>query len=166
MLTRFTLRMPVVVSFALTVLAPLVACSSSARDGSHVSPEYFASPDPALKDFPFSEAVRAGALLFVSGQIGALPGASGLVPGGVGAESKQAIENIKAVLQRHGSSLDQVVKCSVFLADMGEWAAFNAVYRQYFPSHFPARSALGANGLALGARVELECTAFVPPIPK
>ena len=151
------------VAFVIALsLVLLVNCATVPRSGPSIEPEFFASPDPVLKTLPFSEAVRAGDFLFVSGQIGNAPGTLTLVPGGVSAESKQALENIKSVLDRHGSSLDQVVKCSVFLADMQDWPAFNTVYRQYFAAHFPARSALGANGLALGARVEVECMAFAP----
>jgi 2-iminobutanoate/2-iminopropanoate deaminase len=112
---------------------------------------------------PFSEAVRDGDLLFVSGQLGVVPGKLELVPGGTRAEAAQAMENIRAILERHGSSMGQVVKCSVFLADMKEWGDFNEVYRKAFPGRLPARSALGASGLALGARVEVECIAHVPP---
>jgi reactive intermediate/imine deaminase len=115
-----------------------------------------------MRALPFSEAVRAGDFTFLSGQIGTAPGTADLVPGGIAAESKQAMENVKAILTRHGSSLDEVVKCSVFLADISEWPAFNDVYRGYFPNHFPARSALGASGLAKGARVEVECIAWTP----
>jgi 2-iminobutanoate/2-iminopropanoate deaminase len=111
---------------------------------------------------PFSDAVRAGDLLFVSGQIGNVLGKEELVSGGIGPEPTQALENIKAILERHGSSMEAVVKCTVLLADIREWSAFNAVYRGYFPAHFPARSAFGSNGLALGARVELECNAYTP----
>lgn len=146
--------------FLTTSFVLLVNCATVPRPV--VEPEFFASPDPVLKTLPFSEAVRAGDFLFVSGQIGNAPGTLTLVPGGVTAESKQALDNIKQVLDRHGASLDQVVKCTVFLADMQDWPAFNTVYRQYFSARFPARSALGANGLALGARVEVECMAFAP----
>ena len=73
--------------------------------------------------------------------------------------SGQAMENIKASLESYGSSLGEVVKCTVFLADIGEWEAMNEVYVTYFPVNPPARSALGASGLALGARVEIECLA-------
>jgi reactive intermediate/imine deaminase len=124
--------------------------------------EYLNSPGSKALNLPFSEAVRAGNLLFLSGQIGNPPGKLELVPGGIRTEAKQAIENMKAILERYGSSLDHVVKCTVFLADMKEWPAFNEVYRPFFPAHFPARSALGAAGLALGARVEIECIAIVP----
>ncbi len=111
-------------------------------------------------NLPFSEAVRVGSVLYLSGQMGI--GADGkLVAGGIEAETRQIMENIKDVLARHGSSLDRVVKCTVMLADMNEWAAMNAVYVKYFSGHLPARSAFGANGLALGGRVELECIATV-----
>ncbi len=126
-----------------------------------MNPEFFPSPDPALASLPFSEAVRVGHLLFVSGQIGNIPGTTALVQGGITAESGQALENIKGILARHGSGLDRVVKFTVFLADMQEWPAFNSVYRGFFTDHLPSRSALGANGLALGARVEIECIACV-----
>jgi 2-iminobutanoate/2-iminopropanoate deaminase len=124
--------------------------------------EFLASPDPALRALPFSEAVRAGDYLFLAGQIGAAPGTAEPVPGGVKAEARQTMENIRAVLSRHGASLDDVVKCTVFLADMAEWPAFNEIYRGFFPNHFPSRSALGAGGLAKGARVEVECIAYRP----
>jgi reactive intermediate/imine deaminase len=110
---------------------------------------------------PFSEAVRVGDLLFLAGQLGNEPGSRKLVPGGIASETRQTMENIRAVLGRHGSSLDRIVKVTVFLADMQDWPAFNEVYVQYFQGPLPARSALGANGLALGARVEVECVATV-----
>ncbi len=114
---------------------------------------------------PFSEAVRLGDTLYVSGQIGNAPGGVALVKGGIVPEARQALENIRAILERHGSSLDRVVKCTVFLADIKDWFAFNQVYRELFKTNLPARSALATSGLALGARVEVECVAFVPPNP-
>jgi len=112
---------------------------------------------------PFSPAVKVGNVLYLAGQIGTPPDASGApVAGGIAAETKQTMENIKDVLAKTGSDLDHVVKCTVFMADMKEWDAMNAVYRTYFKDgKFPARSALGANGLALNARVEIECIATV-----
>ena len=124
--------------------------------------EFLAAPSAALRALPFSEAVRAGDFLFLSGQIGSAPGTVDVVPGGIAAETQQVLENVRAVLERHGSSLAEVVKFTVFLADIAEWGAFNEVYRKFFENRFPARSALGASGLAKGARVELECVAYAP----
>lgn len=121
--------------------------------------EYYAvSPDMQL---PFSEAVRVGHMLYLSGQLGYDRETSSLVEGGIAAETKKTMENIKATLEKHGSSMAEVVKCTVFLADINEWAAMNKVYITYFPSNPPARSALGSSGLALGARTEIECMATV-----
>lgn len=109
---------------------------------------------------PFSEAVRVGPILYLSGQVGVVPGKMELVPGGIEAEARQTMDNIKTVLETHGHSMSDLVKCTVMLADISEWATFNKVYRTYFTEHFPARSAFGANGLGLGARVEVECLAY------
>jgi reactive intermediate/imine deaminase len=110
---------------------------------------------------PFSPAVRVGNLIFLAGQIGTDASAGGaVVPGGIEAETRQTLENIKRTLEAVGSSMDRVVKCTVFMGDMKEWDAMNAVYRTYFKApNYPARSAFGANGLALNAKVEIECIA-------
>lgn len=113
------------------------------------------------RSWPFSEAVRAGDLLFLSGMLGISPGTSELVPGGIQPETRQTMENIRAAVLRHGGSMERVAKCTVFLADMAEWAAMNEVYVEFFPGGRPARSALGASGLALDARVEIECIAVL-----
>jgi reactive intermediate/imine deaminase len=132
---------------------------SQAAVAGEVEVEYHAvSPDMQL---PFSEAVRVGHMLYLSGQLGYDSKTSSLVEGGIAAETRQTLENIKAVLEKHGSSMAEVVKCTVFLADIKEWAAMNAVYITYFPSNPPARSALGSSGLALDARTEIECMATV-----
>jgi len=110
---------------------------------------------------PFSLAVRAGDTVYLAGQLGL--GADGKLPQGMEAQSRQAMDNIAAVLKGMDLSLDNVVKCTVMLADMSKWGDFNKVYAGYFkPGRMPARSALGANGLALGADVEVECIAYVP----
>ena len=119
---------------------------------------YAISADTQL---PFSEAVRVGHMLYLSGQIGIDPATSKLAEGGIAAETRQTLENIKASLEKHGSSMAEVVKCTVYLADINEWAAMNKVYVTYFPSNPPARSALGTSGLALGSRTEIECMATV-----
>ena len=115
-------------------------------------------PFVGMSGLPFSEAVEVGDLLFLSGQIG-VDGHEKLAAGGIGPETRQTLANIRAVLERHGSSLDRVVKVTVMLADIGEWAAMNAEYVAVFGKPLPARSAFGCNGLALGARVEIECIA-------
>ncbi len=110
---------------------------------------------------PFSPAVRVGDLIFLSGQIGTDPSAAGtVVPGGIEAETRQTLTNIKTVLDSIGSGMDRVVKCTIMMADMGEWDRMNVVYREFFAAErLPARSAFGTSGLALGARVEIECIA-------
>ena len=109
---------------------------------------------------PFSEAVRVGSLLYLSGALG-IDSTGTLVPGGIEPETRQALANIRAVLERHGSALDRVIKCTAMLADMGEWATMNRVYVEHFPNNLPARSAFGVSGLALGGRIELECVATI-----
>ncbi|MEO8802099.1 MAG: Rid family hydrolase [Rudaea sp.] len=155
-------RVTPVAALLASLLLPVVACAASPTSQAAAHAKFYPSTDPALKSMPFSEAVRAGDLLIVSGEIGALPGKMTLAPGGITGESRQTIENVRGILQRHGASLADVVQCTVFLADMKDWPAFNTVYRDYFKAPFPARSATGSTGLALGARVELQCTAYVP----
>jgi reactive intermediate/imine deaminase len=121
--------------------------------------EYY--PFPVKTSLPFSAAVRVGNMLYLSGQMGTNDKGNQLVPGGIEAETRRTLANMKVILERHGSSLDRVVKCTVMMADMSEWPAMNAVYVQHFPLHLPARSAFGASGLALGGRVEIECIATV-----
>ena len=113
-----------------------------------------------MKDLPFSEAVSVGNMLYLSGQSG-IDSSMKLVSGGIVAETRQVMVNIKATLERYGSSLDHVIKVTVMLADISEWEEMNSVYVQFFSKHLPARSALGANGLAMGARVEIECIAVL-----
>jgi len=120
--------------------------------------EYLTSD--ATKGLPFSEGVRVGDMLYLSGKLGT-DSFGKVVPGGIAAETRQTMENIKAALERCGSSLNHVVKATVMLADMNEWAEMNKVYVTYFHDHLPARSAMGVNGLARGARVEIEVIAVV-----
>lgn len=111
---------------------------------------------------PFPEGVRVGGMLYLSGQLGNVPGELRLVEGGLRAEARQTLENIRTILRGQGLDLQHLVRCTVMLADMADWPAFNEVYREFFGNTpLPARSALGCNGLALGARVEIECMAAV-----
>jgi reactive intermediate/imine deaminase len=141
------------------VLACAAFVTGCATGGPSV--EYLNSGKILPADLPFSEAVRAGDTLYLSGQIGVVPGTMKLVEGGLEAEARQTMENISATLEAHGYSMKDLVKCTVMLADVSEWAAFNRVYESYFSGRYPARSAFGADGLALDARVEVECIAVL-----
>ena len=149
MMSREVLYKLLVIPFAILALCSYAAAGDRPKI-------YPSSKNP---DFPFSEAVAYGGVLYLSGDIGT--GSDGkLVEGGIGAESRQAMDNIKATLGRHGLGMGDIIKCTVFLADISEWPDFNKVYAVYFEKgRYPARSALAASGLALGARVELECIA-------
>lgn len=110
---------------------------------------------------PFSSAVRVGNVLYLSGQLGNLPGTRQLADTGIVGQTRQTFENIKAVLAHAGSSLERVFKCTVFLANIADYAKMNEAYASYFPKDPPARSTVAGSGLALGARVEIECMATV-----
>jgi len=123
--------------------------------------EFYTSPEAAAAKLPFSQAVRVGDVVYLSGVLGYIPGTLKLVPGGIEAETRQTMENIGTVLRANGLTFDDVFKCTVMLADMGKWGDFNKVYVTYFkPDRLPARSAFGASALALGAQVEVECWAY------
>ncbi|WP_129776429.1 RidA family protein [Peristeroidobacter soli] len=146
----------------LGTLVGALSLLATASSGAAEKPQFLNSPRAVQLDRPFSEAVHAGDFLFLSGQIGEDPATAKLPPGGIEPESRQVLANVKRVLEANGATLSDVVKCTVFLADIGEWATFNNIYREVFKKPFPARSALGANGLAMNARVELECVAYLP----
>ncbi len=144
----------------LALVALGISCTDSQqRSGPAV--EYLNSPEMEELGLPFSEAVRVGNTIYLSGQLGNQPGTMELVPGGVAEETMQTLENIKTVLERHGSSLEHIVKCTIFLADISEWPAMNEVYATYFGEKKPARSAVAGSGIALGARVEIDCIAVI-----
>ena len=109
---------------------------------------------------PFSSAVKAGGLVFVSGQMGHHRGQFKLVEGGVEAETRQALDYMKETLELAGTSLERVVKCTCFIADMKDFTKFNEIYRSYFKPPFPARSTVEVKGLAMGGRIEIECIAL------
>lgn len=143
--------------FVVAVVAAVLVTSARAAGPAKV--EFLDSGKVYPPNVPFSEAVRVGDTLYLSGQIGLKPGKLELVPGGVKPETTQTLENIRTTLDAHGYSLRDVVKCTVMLADISKWGEFNEIYRTFFTPPYPARSALGANGLALGAQVELDCIA-------
>jgi len=115
----------------------------------------------SLPGLPFSSAVRVGNVLYLSGQIGVLPGTRQLVDTGIVKQTQQTLDNIKAVLTYAASSLERVFKCTVFLVNIADFEKMNGVYATYFPKDPPARSTVAGSGLALGARVEIECLATV-----
>lgn len=122
--------------------------------------KYVASKEFLSLNLPFSQAVIYGDVIYVSGQIGNTGGLK-LVEGGIIRESRQAMINIKNILEQNGSSIDNVIKCTCMLADMNDWPDFNSEYIKFFPNNKPARSAFGTSGLALGAKVEIECIAYI-----
>ena len=120
---------------------------------------YIESEEFAKTSMPFSEAVIYRDIIYASGQVG--ENADGLVAGGIGPETHQAMTNIKKVLEENGSSMDNIIKCTCMLADIADWAKMSEEYLKFFPNHEPARSAFATNGLALNARVEIECMAYL-----
>lgn len=149
---------------ALRVLLPVMLAPSAVPallPAQERPPEVrFIAPAGAAATLPFSPGVRVGHMLYLAGQLGT-DSTNRLVPGGIEAETRQTLTNIKRFLDANGSGMDRVVRCLVMLADIAEWGKMNSVYVTFFPGPKPARSAMGASGLALGARVEIECTATV-----
>ena len=134
---------------------------SAAQPAAHKTDvEWLNPPGTDTTNRPYSTAVRVDNMLYLSGALGIVPGTRALAEGGIQPETRQTLENISATLEMFGSSMDRVVKCTVFLADIAEWAAMNEVYITYFPNK-PARSAVGDIGLGLDARVEIECMAVI-----
>ncbi|MEH3046843.1 RidA family protein [Sphingomonas adhaesiva] len=134
----------------------LLATPVAAQDAPRV--EHLSRPGSRA---PFSPAVRVGDTVYLSGQIGAAP--DGTIPQGMAAQARAAMTNLGQAARLAGVGFDDMAKCTVMLADMSQWAAFNAVYVTYFtPGRLPARSAFGVNGLAMGAGVEIECIAVAP----
>lgn len=144
--------------YAVILMLIFSGCQTSDKSQSKTI-EYLTSENTKELGLPFSEAVRVRNTLYVSGQVGNKPGELELVEGGMEAEARQALENMKSILEANGSSMDQVVKVTVMLEDFSEWGAFNEVYKEYFTNNLPARSAFGTDGLALGARLEIDCIA-------
>jgi reactive intermediate/imine deaminase len=142
------------------MLAAVVLLAAATFEGAAQDRQVIQMPGASV-GLPFSSAVRVGNMLYLSGQIGNVPGQRQLADTGVAGQTRQTLENVKAVLTHAGSSLERVVKCTVFLLDIRDYAAMNAVYATYFPRDPPARSTVAGSGLALGARVEIECIATV-----
>jgi len=146
-------------SAAVTLATLVCALSVTASNADDV--EYLLTPASKLLNLPFSDAVILDDVMIMSGQLGVDPATFTLVAGGIEAETRQIFSNMSALLASRGADIADIVKCTVMIADITEWPAFNTIYLSYFPEHKPARSAFGVNGLALGAAVELECWAAV-----
>lgn len=143
------------IAFTIALSALLLSCqpespvaNAAEANQQYGDPEYM-NPSPRA---PYSEGVRYGGLIFLAGKTGG-PGESGVQP-----ETRRALEAIEDALERFGSSMDRVVKCTVYLVDMAEWSAMNEVYREFFPENKPARTAIGIS-LGGDTRVEIECIA-------
>ena len=144
---------------ALVPICFILSCTNMQQKKE--DPVYLQSASFAEMGLPFCEVVRYGNTLYLSGQVGNIPGTANLVEGGIVPETRQTMLNIKQVLEANGSSLDQVIKCTCMLADIEDWAAMSEAYVEFFPNQKPARSAFATSGLAIGARVEIECIAYV-----
>ena len=123
--------------------------------------EHFVSDETEKNRYPFSDAVRVDNIVFLSGVLGS--GEDGnLVEGGIVPEAHQAFKNIEGTLEKFNLGFDDIFKCLVMIDDISQWGLFNSVYTQYFKKPYPARSAFGADGLALNASFEMECIARIP----
>ncbi|MGD1934456.1 MAG: RidA family protein [Candidatus Phaeomarinobacter sp.] len=145
-----------------TFLAAMALAALTAQPLAAADVTYHSSGAFEAQNLPFTEAVEAAGLVFLSGQIGVKPGTLELVEGGIEAEARQTMDNIGATLAAADLTFADVIKCTVMLADMADWPAFNEVYVEYFDAPYPARSAFGASGLALGGSLEVECIAARP----
>lgn len=143
----------------LLVVGACMFSAGTVSAGKPARAEFLNSGKVIPTTLPFSEAVKVGDTLYLSGQIGIAPGTLKLVPGGIVEQTRQAMANIRTTLVANGYAMGDLVKCTVMLSDMSKWAEFNDVYKTFFTGHYPARSAMGANGLALGALVEIDCIA-------
>jgi len=149
--------------FVLSLLALALAIPGAAQAAAPPRPGLERMPAVVMggKPLPFSEGVRVGDMLYLSGQIGTAP--DGTLPAGMAAQAKNVLDRITASLAKQGLGWKDTVRCLVMLKDMADWPAFNTIYAGYVdPAHLPARSAFGATGLALGALVEVQCDAYVP----
>lgn len=149
---------------ALLTAAALIIGPAAGSLGAQEQPP--PTPPPQKAEFigpnasgTLSQSVRIGNTLYLSGVLGTVDGA--LAPGGIGAETRQALTNLAANLQRAGATVDDVVQCTVFIADMADFAAMNAVYIPFFTKHRPARTTVAVNGMALDARIEIQCVAVI-----
>jgi reactive intermediate/imine deaminase len=151
---------PLIRRFGHGALAALLCAAPALAGAGESAPIQFLNSGKVVTvNVPFSEAARYGDTIYLSGQVGIKPGTLELVPGGFKAEARQALENIRTVLEANGRTTADLVKCTVMLADIADWPALNEIWRAFLKNPYPARSAFAAKGLALGARVEIDCVA-------
>ena len=144
--------------FLLAFVCTSTAVAQQPTDTSRAQKRVIQIPGSAA-GLPLSSAVQVGNVIYLSGQVGVLPGTRQLVDTGVTKQTQQTLDNIKEVLAYAGSSMERVFKCTVFLANIRDYDDMNRVYATYFPKDPPARSTVAGSGLALGAKVEIECLA-------
>ena len=143
----------------IAILAGALLMTTTAEAAPRPVIEHYGKPTINGQRLPFSSAVRVGDIVYLSGAIGRGP--DGKPPEGIEAQAKATMDDIGNTLKLAGLGYDDLFHCTVFLSDMKNWAAFNTVYLTYFPDGpLPARSAVGVNGLALGALLEIECQAY------
>ncbi len=139
----------------------LIALIFAGTGAAAAEPEFYRAP--SLPDWaPFSSAVTVGDTIYVSGHLGRDPETNELVSDEAGDQTRQTLANMERTLKAVGAELSNVVKCTIFLDDMADYAAMNEAYAEAFPGDKPARSTIGADGLAIGAKVEIECIAIKP----
>ncbi|GAB5401185.1 MAG: hypothetical protein Aureis2KO_27700 [Aureisphaera sp.] len=152
---------------SLVLLTTFLSCSKGVKEApletevsiEEVTPVFHTSHEPKKQNAPFSDVVQVGNTFYLAGQIGMDHSVRELVEGGIEAETKQTLENIKAVLSQHGLKMNDVVKAMVILDDISDFTAFNAIYTAYFPQK-PARTTFAAESLARGAKIEIEVVAY------
>jgi 2-iminobutanoate/2-iminopropanoate deaminase len=148
--------------FALICLAAILVFWGSAAQKADLGKKQVVTDKAPKASGPLSQAIAAGGFVFCSGQLPVDPATGKLVPGGIEDQTRQVLKNLSAVLEAGGSSLDQVVKCTVLMTDLSEFAAMNKVYAEFFKAPCPARATFQVGGLALGAKIEIECIALKP----
>ena len=139
----------------------LFRSNTEIKEKNNGSIEFFTSHESEKLGFPFSDATIVDNVIYVSGQVGNFPGTTKLISGGIGPETTQALNNIKSILDQAGSSSDNIFKCLCMLSDINDYSEMNNAYTMFFNSrdNLPSRSTFAGSGLALGAKIEIECWA-------
>jgi 2-iminobutanoate/2-iminopropanoate deaminase len=147
--------------FSISFIALVLVLCLAAADSGDVLKVLFTEGAP-LPIGPYSQGVKSGGQIYLSGQIGMLPSSGKLVTGGIKEEARQALKNLDAVLKAGGCTSNDVVKCTIYLSNMNDFALFNEVYGEYFSSWKPARETVGISALPAGACVEISAIARIP----